>query len=357
MTGELVVSVDAMGGDHAPGVEIEGLARSVIRHPAVRFLLHGDEARLRPLIDANSRLGSVCEIRHAPRRISMDDKPSQILRRSQDTSMWRAIEAVKTGDAQVAISSGNTGALMALSKLQLKMLSSINRPAIAAIWPTMRGESIVLDVGANVDGGTRELVDSALMGEAYARAVLGIPKPSVGLLNVGSEELKGTAAVRDADKILRSADLGIDYRGFVEGDDIGQGTTDVVVTDGFNGNIALKTAEGTAKQIAHYLREAIGRSVMGRIGYLFASGAFQILRSKMDPRTVNGGVFLGLGGVVVKSHGGTDGLGFASALDLAIDMGRSTFAADLEVASSRLAAHLAAADDAKAAAEGGAGDA
>ncbi len=340
MSRDLVVSVDAMGGDYAPDVEIDGIDRSLIRHPGARFLLHGDEARLAPLLEARPRLKDACEIRHTAERVSMDDKPSQILRRGQNTSMWKAIEGVKTGEASVAISSGNTGALMAMAKLQLKTMSEIGRPAIAAIWPTVRGESIVLDVGANVRCTPKELVDFALMGEAFARAALGVPRPTVGLLNIGSEALKGTDEVRAADELLRDANLPIDYRGFVEGDNIGAGSTDVVVTDGFTGNVALKTAEGTARQIAEYLRSSITRSMFAQIGYVLASGAFKTLRTKMDPRRVNGGVFLGLNGVVVKSHGGTDGTGFASALDLAVDMGRSDFASEISRSTGALSAYL-----------------
>lgn len=337
---ELVVSVDAMGGDHAPAVEVEGLARAIIRHPGVRFILHGDEARLAPLLDAQPALKSVCTVRHAPDRVAMEDKPSAVARRGQDTSMWRALQSVKAGEAAVAVSSGNTGALMAMAKLQLRTMDGISRPAIAAIWPTINGESIVLDVGANLDCSPRELVDFALMGEAFARAVLGLRRPRVGLLNVGSEDLKGTEAVRAADGVLRGADLPLDYHGFVEGNDIGAGRTDVVITDGFTGNIALKTAEGTARQIGSYLRSALSRSFFARVGALFAMGALKTLRAKMSPP--GGGVFLGLNGVVVKSHGGADGIGFASALDLAIDMGRSNFAAEIAAGTSALARYLAA---------------
>ncbi len=340
MSRELVVSVDAMGGDHAPAVEIEGLERSIIRHPKVRYLLFGNQADIETLLNQRPALRAICEVRHAPERVSMDTKPSVAVRRGQQTSMWRALEAVKSGEASVAISSGNTGALMAMAKRQLRTLPSISRPAIAAIWPTVRGECIVLDVGANIECDDRELVDFALMGEAYARAVLGLRKPRVGLLNVGAEELKGTEAVRGADEILRTAGLPIHYHGFVEGNDIGAGTTDVVVTDGFTGNVALKTAEGTARQIGEYLRSAIRRSIMGRLGYVLANGAFSTLRTKMDPRRVNGGVFLGLNGVVVKSHGGTDAIGFASAVDLAIDMGLSNFATEIASASTLVGQHL-----------------
>ncbi len=340
MSRDRVVSVDAMGGDHAPEIEIAGLDQSLIRNPDTRFLLFGDEAQLKPLVDGYPRVKAASELRHTPERVAMDAKPSQVVRRGQNTSMGLAINAVKTGEASSVISAGNTGALMAMAKLQLRMLGDISRPAIAAIWPTARGESVVLDVGANVDSDARDLVHFAIMGEAYARTVLGVQKPSVALLNVGSEALKGTASVREADDLLRQLDLGLDYRGYVEGNDIGAGAVDVVVTDGFTGNVALKTAEGTARQIGDYLRAAMSRSFFSRLGYLIASGAFATLRVRLDPRRVNGGVFLGLNGVVVKSHGGTDALGFASALDLAIDMGRSTFTRDIEAATAGLGASL-----------------
>jgi glycerol-3-phosphate acyltransferase PlsX len=253
----------------------------------------------------------------------MEDKPSLVLRRGRNTSMWRAIEAVKNKEAEVAISAGNTGALMAMSMFQLGALQGIARPAIAALWPTKRGQTVVLDVGANVSSDAEQLVDFAVMGEAFARAILGLERPSVGILNVGSEDVKGHEAVKSAAAILRNATLPIEFHGFVEGDDIAEGTVDVVVTDGFTGNIALKTAEGTAKLVVGFLRSALNRSLFGRIGGLFASGALNALRRKLDPRASNGGIFLGLNGIVVKSHGGTDALGFASALDMAIDMAQS----------------------------------
>ncbi|MGH6870815.1 MAG: phosphate acyltransferase PlsX [Rhizomicrobium sp.] len=323
MTASLTVSIDAMGGDTGPGIVVAALARSAVRHPQVRFLLHGDEAELKPLFAKRARLLDKVEIRHAPERVRMEEKPSQALRRGRNTSMWRAIGAVKEGAAQVAISAGNTGALMAMSMFQLGVLEGIDRPAIAAIWPTKRGQTVVLDVGANVECDAGQLVDFAVMGEAFARAILGLERPLVGLLNVGAEDQKGHDSVKGAAQILRGAKLPIEFCGFVEGDDIAEGTVDVVVTDGFTGNVALKTAEGTAKLVVHFLRTAMKRSLFGQIGGFFAAGALGVLRRKLDPRASNGGIFLGLNGVVVKSHGGTDALGFASALDMAIDMARA----------------------------------
>jgi glycerol-3-phosphate acyltransferase PlsX len=226
-------------------------------------------------------------------------------------------------EANVAVSAGNTGAMMAVSMFRLGVIAGIQRPAIAVLWPTMRGQTIVLDVGANAGSDAEQLVDFAVMGEAFARAIFGIERPTVGLLNIGEEEMKGIEPVKRAAQILRASKLPIEFCGFVEGDGIGAGLVDVVVTDGFTGNVALKTAEGTAKLVGFFLRSALTRSFFGRLGALFASGALRTLRKKLDPRSLNGGVFLGLNGVVVKSHGSADALGFASAVDLAIDMGGS----------------------------------
>ena len=323
MGGNLTVSIDAMGGDAGPGVVMAALSRSVVRHPAVNFIVHGDEAILKPQLARRAALAGRVEICHADERVRMEDKPSQAVRRGRNTSMWRAIESVAKGEAQVVISAGNTGALMAMSMVQLRTIEGIDRPAIAALWPTKRGQSVMLDCGANVECDAKQLVDFAVMGEAFARAVLGLERPTVGLLNVGSEDMKGHEFVKGAAQILRSVNLPMEFVGFVEGGDIPEGTVDVVVTDGFTGNVALKTAEGTAKLIIHFLRQALRRSVLGRIGAIMASGALNALRRKLDPRASNGGIFLGLNGVVVKSHGGTDAMGFASALDMAIDMARA----------------------------------
>ncbi len=321
-TGQLVLSIDAMGGDNAPGAVLDGIDIARIRHPGVRFLLHGDKGELERLMAGDGGLIAATEIRHAPDVVGMDDKPSQALRRGRETSMWRALESVKAGEAAGAVSAGNTGALMAMSKFQLRPLDGIARPAIAALWPTMHGQSVVLDVGANVGSEARHLVDFGVMGAAFARAVFGLRTPSVGLLNIGSEEVKGNEQVKAAAQTLRDAGLDIAFAGFVEGDDISAGTVDVVVTDGFTGNIALKAAEGTAKLVSFYLREALKRSLLTKIGAFLAGGAFRVLKARMDPRSVNGGVFLGLNGIVVKSHGGTDGIGFAAAIDMAVDMAK-----------------------------------
>ncbi len=316
----LVISVDAMGGDNAPAAILDGVADALVRHPQARFLLHGDEARLRPMVAERAKLAASVEIRHAPDVVAMDTKPGQALRGGRSSSMWAAIAAVGVGEAQVAISAGNTGALMAIAKYQLRTIESVARPAIACLWPTQRADCVVLDVGANLECDADQLVQFAVMGAAFARHVFGLERPTVGLLNVGVEDVKGHDEVKAAAQILRQVDLPFIFHGFVEGDDICAGTVDVVVTDGFTGNVALKTAEGTAKLVATYLRAALNRSFFARLGAILASGAFAALRAKMDPRTMNGGTFLGLNGVVVKSHGGTDAMGFSSALDLAVEM-------------------------------------
>ena len=341
MTRELTVSIDAMGGDAGPGVAVTALIRAVERYPGTHYLLHGDENALKPLVAREPRLKGRVTVRHAPDRVAMDDKPSQIVRRGHNTSMWRAIESVKKGEAQAIVSAGNTGALMAMSMLQLRTIEGISRPAIASIWPTMRGRTVVLDVGANVTASADQLVEFAVMGEAFAHAVFNLDRPIVGLLNVGSEELKGNDAVRGAAHILRSSKLPIAFHGFVEGNDITEGLVDVVVTDGFTGNIALKTAEGTARLIAAYLRQSLKRSLLGRLGAVVASGALGTLRRKLDPRANAGGIFLGLNGVVVKCHGGADAVSFASAMDMAIDMARADLNARITADRGRIAAETA----------------
>lgn len=314
-----------MGGDHGPDVVIPGLDKVAERRPDVRFLIFGRQEAVKPLLARYPRVEKASEFFHCEIAVRMDDKPSQALRQGRyKSSMWKAIEAVKNGDADVCVSAGNTGALMAMSKFCLRTMVSIERPAIAAIWPTVRGESVVLDVGATIGADADQLIDFAILGAAMARSIFGIERPSVGLLNVGVEEIKGQEEVKEAGRLLREANpKSMDYHGFVEGDDIGKGSVDVVVTEGFAGNIALKTAEGTAKQIAQYLRAAMSRTLMSKIGAIFARDAFRRLKEKMDVRRANGGVFLGLNGIVVKSHGGADDEGFAAAVELAYDMGRS----------------------------------
>ena len=318
------IALDAMGGDHGPSVVVPGAEISLTRHPDTEFILFGDSAQINPLLAAQPRLKNTARVVHTDVAVRMDDKPSQALRNGRwKSSMWLAIDAVKKGEADVAVSAGNTGALMAMAKFNLRMMPGVERPAIAGLWPTLRGESIVLDLGASIGADAQHLVAMALMGSEMARVLFDIERPTVGLLNVGVEEIKGLEPVREAGKILREGTFPhLEYSGFVEGDDIGKGTVDVVVTEGFAGNIALKTAEGTARQFATYLRSAIDRTLMAKIGYLFARGAFAMLREKMDPRKSNGGVFLGLNGIVIKSHGGTDPEGYAAAIDVGYDMVR-----------------------------------
>ena len=324
MAATVTIALDAMGGDHGPSVIVAGAAIALVRHPDTRFLLVGDTARIQAELKTHPALAAKAEIVHSDVAVAMDAKPSQALRKGRrHSSMWLSIEAVRDGRADAAVSAGNTGALMAMAKFCLKTIPGVDRPAIAVIWPTVEAECIVLDVGANVGADARQLVEFALMGAAMARALFGMDRPTVGLLNIGTEEVKGLDEIKRAAAVLKTAPLPIEYRGFVEGDDVGHGAADVVVTDGFTGNIALKTAEGTAKQIGQYLRAAMGRSLFARMGAFLAQGAFRALKEKMDPRQLNGGIFLGLNGIVVKSHGGTDATGFASAVDTAYDMASS----------------------------------
>jgi glycerol-3-phosphate acyltransferase PlsX len=342
------ISLDAMGGDHGPDVVVPGAAIALDRHPEREFLFFGNKAKIEPLIAQHKRLVKAAKVIHTDITVKMDDKPSQALRHGRRvSSMWLALDAVRRGEADVAVSAGNTGALMAMAKFCLKTMPGIDRPAIAAIWPNLRSESVVLDLGASIGADAKQLVDMAVMGAAMARIVFDLDRPTVGLLNVGVEEIKGVEAVREAGRMLREANFPeLEYRGFVEGDDIGKGTTDVVVTEGFAGNIALKTAEGTAKQIGEYLRVALKRTLRARIGYLFARQAFEILREKVDPKKVNGGVFLGLNGVVVKSHGGADAEGFSSAIDTGYDVVRNGMNAQISAMLAQQMAVAPAAPDA-----------
>jgi glycerol-3-phosphate acyltransferase PlsX len=325
MAANVTVSLDAMGGDEGVNLVIPGAARALLRRPDLRFRLYGDREAVEPVLARYPHVAEVSVFEHCDYAVRMEEKPSQALRHGRRrSSMWRAIEAVKKGEADFAVSAGNTGALMAMARFCLRTTAAIDRPAIAALWPTLRGESVVLDCGATIGADAQQLFDFAVMGGAMARALFDIPRPSVGLLNIGVEEVKGLEPVREAGQRLKEANLpNIDYYGFVEGDDIGRGTVDVVVTEGFSGNIALKTAEGTAKQIAAYLRSAMNRTFLARIGYFLARDAFERLREKMDPRRGNGGVFLGLNGIVIKSHGGTDAEGFATAVELGYSMARN----------------------------------
>jgi glycerol-3-phosphate acyltransferase PlsX len=316
----LAIALDAMGGDHAPQVVVAGADLARERNPELHFLMFGDEQRLAGLIRGRSQLAARTTIEHTAEVVEPDARPSQVLRQGRSTSMRLAIDAVKDGRASAAVSAGNTGALMALAKFILKTLPGIERPAIASLMPTRRSETVVLDLGANTECDADNLVQFAVMGEVFARAVLGIPQPTVGLLNIGTEEGKGNDTLRDAAATLRSSPLAIEFRGFVEGTDLTSGKVDVVVTDGFTGNVALKAAEGAVGLYAQFLREAFKSSILSKLGYLLAKPALQLLRQRLDPRRYNGAMFLGLNGIVVKSHGGTDALGFANAIGVAADL-------------------------------------
>ncbi len=320
MADDIVLALDAMGGDFAPGVVIRGANLARVRHPELHFLLFGDRRKLEPTLSRFKRLAAVSEVRHTEEVVEAHEKPSVALRQLRGSSMRRAVDAVHEGEAAGIVSAGNTGALMALAKVVLKTMPGISRPAFASIFPTQRGESVMLDLGANIECDANNLVEFAVMGEVFARTVLGRTNPTIGLLNVGQEELKGTERLQEAATTLRGWELPIEFHGFVEGNDIPEGTVDVIVTDGFTGNVALKTAEGVAVLFTEYLRGAFRRSIVSRFGYFLARPALRSLRNRIDPRRYNGATLLGLNGVVVKSHGGTDHKGFASAIGVAVDM-------------------------------------
>jgi phosphate acyltransferase len=321
----ITLALDAMGGDRAPDVVVRGAHLARKRHPSLHFLLVGDESRLVRLVRKKRRLRDSVTIRHTTEVVSNEDRPSAVLRSGRKSSMWLAIEAVKEGEAAGVVSAGNTGALMAMAMLQLRTLPGIDRPAIASFFPTLKGESVMLDLGANVECDANNLVQFAVMGEVFSRCVLGLTQPTIGLLNVGTEEVKGHEELKTAAQILRQSNLPIRFHGFVEGNDIAAGTVDVIVTDGFSGNIALKTAEGTAKLISQFLREAFKSSLAARLGYLLARRGLMKLQRRVDPRRYNGAMFVGLNGICVKSHGGTDALGFANAIGVAHDMAAGSF--------------------------------
>ncbi len=309
-----------MGGDRAPDMVVKGASIALQRFPQAQFLFFGAEDRIRPLLAKLPRLGARATIHHTDESIAGDAKPSQALRTGRRSSMRLAIDAVADGEADCVVSAGNTGALMAMAKFALKTLPGIDRPAMAGFFPTRRGESVMLDLGANVECDADNLVQFALMGDVFARTVLGLLQPTVGVLNIGSEEVKGHDEVRAAAARLRAPDSPLRFHGFIEGDDIAAGTVDVVVTDGFTGNIAVKTAEGTARLFSEFLRAAFKHSLTTRIGFLFAAASLKKLRERLDPRGYNGAVFLGLQGIAVKSHGGSDALAFANAIGVAVDM-------------------------------------
>ncbi len=325
MSGRLTIALDAMGGDHAPDMVVAGAALARERHPGVDYLMFGDEHQIGPLLAKRPALRDVSTVLHTPDSVSSDAKAAAALRGGRNTSMRRAIDAVAEGKAGVVVSAGNTGALMAMAKMVLKTLPGIDRPAIASFFPTQRGESVMLDLGANLECDADNLVQFAVMGSAFARTVLGLVEPTVGLLNVGSEDQKGHEAIREAAARLRANNLPLRFHGFVEGNDIAAGKVDVIVTDGFTGNVALKTAEGTARLYSELLRRTFESSLLAKLGYLLARPAFKKLKARTDPRRYNGAMFLGLRGVCVKSHGGTDEIGFANAIGVAFDLATQGF--------------------------------
>ncbi|MBS0223758.1 MAG: phosphate acyltransferase PlsX [Proteobacteria bacterium] len=326
---KVVLALDGMGGDRAPDVVVQGADIARERHPDTTFLLFGDPARLKPLVDRRKGLAKVLEIVPAEDAVSADDKPSFALRRRRKSSMWLAVQAAAEGRADSVVSAGNTGALLAISMVAMRMVVGAHRPALASFLPTSRGEVVMLDLGANVECDADNLAEFSIMGSVFAQVLLGLDAPKVGLLNVGSEELKGHEELRQAASWLRREGAPVNFHGFVEGNDIGTGVVDVVVTDGFTGNVALKAIEGTAKLTFGFVGDAFRTSTFAKIGYLFASGAWKKLRKRVDPRRYNGGVFLGVDGICVKSHGGTDGLGFAYAIGVANDLVRYEYKSKL----------------------------
>ena len=340
LTRELIIALDAMGGDDAPESVVEGASLARERYPTVKFILFGDETAIVPLVTRYPLLKEGCEIRHTDKVVSAEEKPSQALRRGRESSMGCAIQAVKNGEACAAVSAGNTGALMAMAKFMLRTMPGIDRPALASLLPTSNGESIMLDLGANVECDENNLVQFSIMGAAFARTVLGVSKPSVALLNVGVEELKGNDVIKNADRMLKEADLPMNYVGFTEGHGLASGEVDVVVTDGFTGNVALKMAEGTAKMISGLLSAALKDSIFSKIGYLFARSSLQGLKDHLDPNNHNGAVFMGLNGLVIKSHGSANGSGFASAVGVAVDMAVNDLAGKITVDLKNFEGHM-----------------
>jgi len=328
-TKKLVISVDAMGGDRGPAAVVAGLAICIPAMTGTDFILHGDEVELARLLAAQPSLAGRVQVRHAPRVVTMTDKPAQVMRHGAGTSMWSAIESVRGNEASVAVSCGNTGALMAVAMIRLRKLPGINRPAIACLWPSRNpgGFNLMLDAGADIKADAGDLLQYALMGASYARNGMGLQRPRVGLLNVGTEEHKGSAELKAALDLIAAAAPAGDYEfiGYVEGVDLPSDRVDVIVTDGFTGNVALKTAEGTARLIGDFLREAFNASIWSKIAAVLALTSLNRLRRRMDPRRSNGGVFLGLNGIVVKSHGSADATGVASAVTMAHQLARSGF--------------------------------
>lgn len=310
------IALDAMGGDNAPQSVVDGAAIALNRYPEIEFMFFGDEKILTKLVGKHAKLAKKSAIIHSEIAISPEEKASLALRQAKTSSMGMAIDAVKTGAADAVVSAGNTGALMAISKISLRTLAGIDRPAICSLFPTVKGQSVMLDLGANSECTAENLFQFAVMGEAFCRVVLARKDPSIGILNIGSEAGKGVDSVRRAADLLQNTSLPLNFYGFIEGNDIAAGVVDVVVTDGFSGNIALKTAEGAGKLCADFLKKGLTSSPRARLGALLAKPALKSIFKKIDPRSHNGGMFIGLNGIVVKSHGGTDEVGYANAIEV-----------------------------------------
>ena len=324
MSDNLVISIDAMGGDNSPRVVIEGLAIAAKKNPDAKFLLFGDETKVNDLLKSWPALQKVCEVRHSPEVVSNEDKPSAVIR-NRNTSMFMAINAVKQGEAQAVVSAGNTGALMAISKLTLKTIQKIHRPAIVTIMPHRTGRSVMLDLGANTECDSLNLAEFALMGNILAKHALNIARPKVALLNIGAEEMKGKEEIHEAAKLVKRAKLDIDFIGYIEPHEIPEGKADVIVTDGFTGNIALKSIEGTAKLVVRLIKDGIKKSFIAKLGLPFMLGVGMNIKKTMDPRLYNGAMLVGLNGLTVKSHGGTDALGYSVAVGNAVSLVRQNF--------------------------------
>ena len=324
----LVISIDAMGGEKSPRVVIDGLAIAAKKNPDAKFLLFGDDAKIFPILNEYPALKKVCEVRHSPEMVHNEDKPSQVIR-NRNTSMYMAIDAVRKGEAQAIVSAGNTGALMAISKLVLKTIQKIHRPAIVSIMPHRTGRYVMLDLGANTECSAINLAEFAIMGDILARHALGIEKPRVALLNIGAEEMKGKEEIHQAAHMIKNSKMHLNFRGYIEPHEIPNGVADVIISDGFTGNIALKSIEGTAKLVVRLIKDSIKHSFLAKLGLPFMLGVMLRIKKTMDPRLYNGAMFVGLNGLSVKSHGGTDALGFSVAVNNALTLVRQNFVATI----------------------------
>ena len=329
----VVISIDAMGGDSGVNAIIDGMELSADKNTDIRFIVHGDSAKINALLNKKPELVPRVDVRHAEKVISMDEKPARALRGGKGSSMWNALESVENGEATVAVSCGNTGALMAIAMLRLRKLPGVNRPAIAVLWPSRNpsGHNVMLDMGADIKADAEDLLQYAIMGASYARNGLGLKRPRVGLLNIGTEEHKGRPELQEAAKLCDAAQESGDfeYIGFVEGSDLPSNKVDIIVTDGFTGNVALKASEGTAKLVGEFLKDAFTHTPLAKLAAIFAMASLKRLANRIDPRRVNGGVFLGLNGTVIKSHGSADAIGVSAAIKLAFTLAQNGFSEKL----------------------------